>query len=96
MSYNGIGRYPLSGIARRRDRFRAAPPSRRDQGRGINRIPNEPIFPPNPNKMKPLAPSIDEPARTPSGALPDRPGIGQPARSPALPTIGGIHREARH
>src|ERR1019366_9777517 len=32
------------------------------QGLQINKLPNEPIIPPNPNKMKPLAPSLTEPA----------------------------------
>jgi ArsR family transcriptional regulator len=37
----------------------------REDGLGlpVTNLPNEPIFPPNPNKMKPLAPFLAEPTR---------------------------------
>jgi|ERR1035437_6772390 hypothetical protein len=66
--YNGIGSHRLAKIApRRQQQTRASRPrsakTKEDEPRkgNLNSLPNEPIFPPNPNKMKPLVPSIAEP-----------------------------------
>ena len=71
--YNGIVSHRLAKIApRRQQQTRASRPrsakTKEDEPRtgNLKSLPNEPIFPPNSNKMKPLVPSIAEPTLPPT------------------------------